>query len=300
LIDSPLTELRDSRLDEAGLQCFVKRDELLANRPDSPLCGNKYRKLYYHLERVKQERLDTLVTFGGAYSNHLAAVAEAAHWLGIKAIGIVRGEEVQPLNYTLQNARKAGMKLVFTDRTHYRALTRGEEEVFGIIDARPEDTCVLPEGGTHALALRGCAHLMTNIATDYVTVACGTGGTLAGMITALPEPMTALGFSVLKGDFMTEAVRQWLPGHHRGTWHINNDYHFGGYGKWQPELLHFMRDFRQRHQISLDPIYTGKMCYGVFDLIRKGYFARGSTITIVHTGGLQGIPGFEQRFNLTL
>lgn len=294
-----LTAIHDPLLTAAGISCFIKREELLSNRPGSPLCGNKWRKLYYNLEAAKKNNIETLLTFGGAYSNHLAAVAEAAQWIGMKSIGIVRGEKISPLNPTLRMARDAGMQLVFTEREQYRALTRGKS-VADILSYNPDTTYILPEGGTNSLALKGCADIMTGINTDFVAVACGTGGTLAGMITALPEKVTALGFSVLKGGFLHDTVRDLLPENHQGAWKMIDDYHFGGYGKWKPELLQFIRDFRSRHHIALDPIYTGKMCYGVIDMIRNGAFPRGSSITLVHTGGLQGIPGFEQRFNLTL
>jgi 1-aminocyclopropane-1-carboxylate deaminase len=299
MTEPPLTAIHDPLLTAAGISCFIKREDLLANRPGSPLCGNKWRKLYYNLEAAKKYDKTTLLTFGGAYSNHLAAVAEAAHWMGMTSIGIVRGEEISPLNPTLRMARDAGMKLVFTNREKYRSLTRGES-VADFISFNPDTTYTLPEGGTNSLALKGCAHIMNGINTDFVAVACGTGGTLAGMITALPQGCTALGFSVLKGNFLQDSVRDLLPDNHRGNWQMIHDYHFGGYGKWKPELLQFIRDFRSRHQIALDPIYTGKMCYGVFDMVRNGAFPRGSSITLIHTGGLQGIPGFEERFNLRL
>lgn len=298
---SPMQEIRSSELDANGLRLLIKRDDLLAWKENSALCGNKWRKLKYNLLEAKTRHQTHLLTFGGAYSNHLAAVAEAAQVLGFQATGVVRGEETLPLNPTLEFVLNCGMRLIYVSRETYRH--KSEPGFLSSIGIDPADVFVLPEGGTNAAALRGCRELAEEIQAqaeaDFIATACGTGGTLAGIITGLAGTCKALGFSVLKGDFHTVEVGRLLAEHAPGCrlgWHIETGYHFGGYAKWKPALLDFMRHFKSQHGIALDPVYTGKMMYGVFDLMEKGAFPRGSTIVAVHTGGLQGVAGFEQRF----
>ena len=299
---SPVQEIRCTELDANGLRLLVKRDDLLAWSKNSALCGNKWRKLKYNLAAAKAQNQSHLLSFGGAYSNHLAAVAEAAQVLGFQATGVVRGEETLPLNPTLEFVQNCGMQLIYVSREAYRH--KSEPDFLPSIGIDPACVFVLPEGGTNAAALRGCRELAEEIQAqtdaDYITLACGTGGTLAGIVSGLKGSCKALGFSVLKGDFHQKEVASLLL--ETGTesccdWQVETAYHFGGYAKWKPELLDFMRDFKSQYGIALDPVYTSKMMYGVFDLIKNGSFPRGSTIVAVHTGGLQGLAGFEQRFS---
>lgn len=304
-LPSRVQEVQSTEFKAAGLRLLVKRDDLLAPAPGSAFCGNKWRKLKYNLLAAREQGLEHLVTFGGAYSNHLAAVAEAAQLFGFSSTGIVRGEETLPLNPTLHFARACGMELLYVSREAYRHKT--DAEFLQTINIDPAETYVLPEGGTNALALPGCRELTQEIpaqaAPDYIAVACGTGGTLAGIVTGLDNRCKALGFSVLKGDFHRDEVRRLLDengGSLLYNWEICTGYHFGGYAKWSPELINFIRRFKSEHGIALDPVYTGKLFFGLFDLASKGHFPRGSTVLAVHTGGLQGVAGFEERFGMQL
>jgi 1-aminocyclopropane-1-carboxylate deaminase len=299
---SPVQEIHGGALSAAGVRLLVKRDDLLRWEEGSAFCGNKWRKLKYNLLAARSQGLQRLLSFGGAYSNHLAAVAEAAHVLGFASTGIVRGEETMPLNPTLQRVQEHGMQLLYVSREAY--LRKAETGFLSSLGIHPESCYVIPEGGTNGLALAGCRELAAEITAveipDCIAVACGTGGTLAGLVSGLEGRCPALGFSVLKGDFLQEEVRRLLAENgyaHCDNLAINTEYHFGGYAKWRPELLDFMRQFEANHGFALEPIYTGKLFYALFDLIRKGHFPRGATVMAVHTGGLQGLPGFEQRFS---
>lgn len=296
---SPLEALSDDRLRAKEIRCWVKRDDQLRIGDEPAFCGNKWRKLQYNLFEAHRRQQSTLLTFGGAFSNHLAAVAQAGNLFDFQTIGIVRGERIEPLNPTLQFCENQGMTLHFISRSAYR-----EKKEAGFIEKLHEqfgDFYLLPEGGTNALALRGCAEMMAEIRTqadfnvDYFAVACGTGGTLAGMIRGLHGEEQAIGFSVLKGDFLEAAVENLLP-ENQQNWQMQNDYPCGGYAKFTPELIKFINDFHAQFGIPLDPIYTGKLFYGLFDLIAQGFFPPGSNIVAIHTGGLQGIAGFNQRF----
>lgn len=279
----------------AGIRLLLKREDLI--HPE--ISGNKWRKLKYNLIEAKKRGLDTLLTFGGAYSNHIYATAAAGKTFGFRTIGVIRGEQPQLLNPTLQYAKENNMQLYFVSRTAYR----DKKTVLSQLHLDLESVYALPEGGTNNLALKGCAEIVleyeANPDIDYWCVSCGTGGTLAGIITALYPEQKAIGFSALKGEFLKTDVKHLLSDYNhkeKQNWSINAHYHFGGYAKFDKKLIQFINEFKHKHQIQLDPIYTGKMIYGVYDLIQKGYFPRGSTIMAVHTGGQQGIKGFNQRF----
>jgi 1-aminocyclopropane-1-carboxylate deaminase len=293
-----LQELQEPTARQRGVRLLLLRDDL--THPELP--GNKWRKLKYNLQAARQQGHDTLLTFGGAFSNHLAAVAAAGRLLGFSTIGLVRGEESHPLNPTLARARADGMQLCYLDRETYRR--QSEPEVVAALLARTGPAYVLPEGGTNALALPGCAELITELAAatdfDAVGVACGTGGTLAGLLTGLDGHRQAVGVAALKnGSFLRadiDALTRAAAGRAYTNYHLLTEYHFGGYAKFSAELLGFMHGFQARHGVLLDPIYTGKLLFGLLDQIGQGYFPRGSTVVAIHTGGLQGWAGFEQRF----
>ncbi len=301
---SPLERIEGPLLEERGVKLWMKRDDLLSEDNHHAFCGNKWRKLKYNLIRAKSEAHDTLLTFGGAYSNHIAAVASAGQVRGFHTIGIIRGERMTPLNPTLQFAEACGMQLHFVSRSAYR--NRHTNSFLSELSHQFGDFFPIPEGGTNQLALKGAAELGEEInqqlaggPPDYVGVCCGTGGTLAGLITGSDPQTSLLGFSVLKGDFLTKEVQQLLnessyTGQH--SWHIHTQYHFGGYAKFDQRLIDFINWFGEKKGILLDPIYTGKMMFGIWDLIEKGHFPKGSRIVAVHTGGLQGIEGFNERF----
>ena len=280
-------------LNHKNLRLFVKRDDEI----HPAISGNKWRKLKYNIEAAKTQQLDHIVTFGGAFSNHIAATAAAGSTFGFQTTGIIRGECISPLNPTLAFAQKCGMQFHFVDRKTYRTADRFE--LAKSFCKKP--FYFLPEGGTNALARKGCAEIVSEVQVqlgelpDYFALACGTGGTMAGVIEGCRHQSTILGFSALKGDFLQAEVANFLPEKY-SNWQINTNYHFGGYAKWKIELIDFINDFKAAHGIPLEPIYTSKMLYGILDLVTKDFFPEGSTILAIHTGGLQGIQGFNMRF----
>lgn len=289
---SPLVELEVDAWQEKELKVYVKRDDLLSPLPHDPFCGNKWRKLKYNLLYAQAQGIDTLLSFGGAYSNHIAALASAGRQFGFKTIGIIRGEEVE--NHTLRQARKDGMLLSFIDRATYRR--KKEANFLADLQATYPNAYIIPEGGTNALALEGCKELaeeiQTQVAATHICSACGTGGTLAGMIQGLGQGVKALGISVLKGDFMRAEVETHLEQFTKKTynnWEVLEGYHHGGYAKKTQALLDFIDAFYGQHAIQLEPIYTAKLFYAIDQLIKEDYFPRGSKIVMLHSGGLQGI-----------
>ncbi|MEH1130504.1 1-aminocyclopropane-1-carboxylate deaminase/D-cysteine desulfhydrase [Micromonospora sp. CPCC 206061] len=282
-LPTPVTELVDDRLAASGVRLYLKRDDLI--HPDIP--GNKWRKLKYNLAAASEQSHHTLLTFGGAYSNHIRATAAAGHHFGFSTVGVIRGEEHLPLNPVLDYAVERGMRLVYLDRATYRAKT--DPAVVEGLRRRFGEFYLVPEGGSNALALRGCSELPAEIpfAFDYICCASGTGGTLAGIALGLGEGCQAIGFSALKGgDFLVDEVRrlQWDHGRVTDNWSIETAFHFGGYARRTAELDEFVRDFDERHGLTLDWVYVAKMMYGILALVRQGRFARGSMIVAVVTG----------------
>lgn len=245
------------------------------------ISGNKFYKLKYNLIEAQQQGFSQILTFGGAYSNHIAATAYAAHLVGFKSIGIIRGEELQnkPLNPTLKTAQKFGMTLVFISRIEYKR--RHCAEFLAHLQQEYPAHYIIPEGGTNSFAVKGCMEILDSAPYDFICCPVGTGGTITGLIEATDSPTQILGFSALKGVNYTLNTT-------KSHWSITDQYCFGGYAKFPPSLKKFMQEFEQRHQILLDPIYTAKMMYGITDLIEKDYFPKNSRILAIHTGGLQG------------
>jgi 1-aminocyclopropane-1-carboxylate deaminase len=295
---TPIVQLKHTLLDQKKIQLWVKRDDL--THPE--LQGNKWRKLKYNIAKAQQAQKKYLLTVGGAYSNHLFATAAAGKFFNLKSIGIVRGEKILPLNATLAFAEECGMELHFVDRKTYSL----KERLLLDLDIPLEECYILPEGGTNELAVKGCAELgletldQLDFTPNFICTSCGTGGTIAGLIHSKKQDTHVLGFSALKGDFMKKEVENLLtkfyPEDNYDNYSIQTDYHFGGYAKHSPALLDFINAFKTEYQIQLDPIYTGKMFYGIFDLIEKDFFPSESKIIAIHTGGLQGISGFRERF----
>ena len=296
-----LQELDEPIAAAQGVRLLLWRDDLA--HPDLP--GNKARKLKYNLLRARDQGHHTLLTFGGAYSNHIAAVATAGRLFGFKTIGLIRGDAPTagaPLNPTLVQATAAGMALHYLDRSSYRRRNEAEFVVEQLAHFGP--AYVLPEGGTNALALPGCAELVAEIrqAVDFdaLAVAVGTGGTLAGLLTGLAGQQQAVGVAALKnGSFLRaeiDALTQQAVGQAYANYTLQTDYHFGGYAKYSTDLVKFIANFQQRHGVLLDPIYTGKLLFGVLDLIGQGTFAPGSTVVAIHTGVQQAWAGWEERF----
>lgn len=268
---------------------YIKREDLLHPH----ISGNKFRKLYYNLLKAKEGNYSTLLTFGGAFSNHILAVAAASKENGMKTIGIIRGEELRDKvssNPTLNKASEFGMVFDFVSRDDYRK--KNEEAFVQRLKEQFGDFYLLPEGGTNNLAVKGCEEILeeTDAGFDFICCAVGTGGTISGIINSSKVSQQVLGFPALKGDFLTEDICKFVT---QSNWQLVTDYHFGGYGKVTEGLIEFINDFYQKFQVPLDPIYTGKMAFGVLDLIAKKKFPKGSKILMIHTGGLQGIAGMN-------
>ncbi len=281
-LPSPLVDLKDERIAEFGVQVYVKRDDLI--HPE--MSGNKSRKLKYNLSAARDSGCSTLLTFGGAFSNHIRATAAAGHYFGFETIGIIRGEEHLPLNDSLAYAAHRGMRIEYMDRETYRQ--KGHPDVIAELIAEFGPCYLLPEGGSNVLALRGCAELPGEIEMDFdvICCACGTGGTLAGIAAGLQsDQQHALGFAVLKGgSFLDDEVRRLqLEAFETTTenWSLEYDFHFGGYAKKQPALTAFIEDFEMRHGITLDWVYEAKMMYGLFTRITQGAFAPGTSVVAV-------------------
>lgn len=283
---TPIQEIKASFLTEAGIRLLVKREDL--NHPE--VSGNKWWKLKYNLEQAIEEGQDTLLTFGGAYSNHLYALAASASELGMKSIGIVRGEETLPLNPTLRFVKSRGMEIHFVSREAYRE--KQESNFLHELQEKFGRFYMLPEGGTNALAVKGCKEfsmqLVEEAEFDTLCLPVGTGGTMAGMVAGLKPHQQAIGISVLKhGEFLNEEVKRWLTGS-ESNWRIETGFAFGGYARSNRELLDFIRMHREQHNLPLEHVYTAKTLYGIYELIRQGKIRRSSVVMMVHTGGLQG------------
>lgn len=280
-LPSPLVELADDRATSADVRLYLKRDDLI--HPDVP--GNKWRKLKYNLTAAREENQTRLLTFGGAFSNHIRAVAAAGRYFGFETIGVIRGEEHLPLNKSLAYAISQGMRLTYLDRNTYRHKT--EPDVMAALVEQFGPCYVLPEGGSNGLAVQGCAELPAemDIELDVICCACGTGGTLAGIAAGLQhEQQRALGFAVLKGgQFLDDDVRRFQAEYGTVTdnWSIDYDFHFGGYAKRKPELDTFIAGFKEQHGVTLDWVYEAKMMYGLFARIAEGVFSPGTTIVAV-------------------
>lgn len=283
-------------LKEKGIELWIKREDQIHEH----VSGNKYRKLKYNILEAKNQNKTTLLTFGGAYSNHIVATAVAGKLAGLETIGIIRGDElnnqlekVLQENKTLQVAKENGMKFDFVSREKYRqkhepTFLKELEEKFG-------DFYLVPEGGTNSLAIKGCEEILTKQDENfnYICVAVGTGGTISGLINTAKTDQKIIGFPALKGDFLKEEIITLSS--NTENWNLETNYNFGGYAKYNVDLIRFINEFKELTQILLDPIYTGKMLFGIIDLIKKDHFKKGSKILAVHTGGLQGIDGVNKK-----
>ncbi|HEX6223683.1 MAG TPA: pyridoxal-phosphate dependent enzyme [Chryseolinea sp.] len=279
--ETPIQEIHDVVLKQAGVRLLIKREDL----NHSLVSGNKWWKLKYNLMDASEKKLNTLITYGGAYSNHIFSTAAAAAELGFKSVGIIRGEKVLPLNPTLAFARKMGMMLHHIPRDAYR--TKSASSIL----QKFENFYLIPEGGSNSLAVKGiCEFARTlDISYEYLCCAVGTGGTLAGLIEGIPSEKRIIGFPTLKGaDYLGDEIRKLSEiSRHRTNWELAHNYHFGGYAKSTPDLEKFIERFKATHNIPLEFVYTGKMMAGIYHLISSGYFPRGATILAIHSGGIQ-------------
>jgi len=293
--NTPIYKIEDPLIKDSGIKLFIKREDL--NHPE--MSGNKWHKLKYNLITAKENGYATLLTFGGAYSNHIYATAAAGKLFGFKTIGIIRGEEHLPLNPTLSFAVSMGMKIHYVNRTSYRE--KNSSKFMKKLSEKFGKFYLVPEGGTNKLAVKGVSEIISNIDIefDYVCCACGTGGTLAGLVSGLNGKKKVLGFSVLKGgSFLLNDVEKLIyesVGKKYKNWDINLDFHFGGYAKINSELIEFIQRFQKITSTPIEPIYTGKLLFGVYNLILNHYFNNGNAILAIHTGGLQGLMGMKSK-----
>jgi 1-aminocyclopropane-1-carboxylate deaminase len=283
-LPSPVVETEDDRLGVAGVRVLLKRDDLI--HPEVP--GNKWRKLKYNVATARELGFETLLTFGGAYSNHIRATAAVGAYCGFRTIGVIRGEVHLPLNSSLRYAVSRGMRLTYLDRTTYRAKT--SESVIDALHRELGNFYLIPEGGSNADAVRGCAELPAELdaSVDVVFCAVGTGGTLAGVAAGVRPDQLVVGVPVLKGGAFLEGdivgLQEQAYGARTGSWRLECDYHFGGYAKRTPELDEFIDDFEARHQLRLDWVYEAKMMYALFDQIARNTFRRDTTIVALISG----------------
>ena len=275
-------------LEEHQIQLYIKREDLL----HPVISGNKWRKLKYNLQHAIQTGHNHIISMGGPYSNHLHALAYAGKQLNIKTTGLIRGEQPGKESDTLKDVRAWGMRLEFISRENFRELRKHRKP--DSESAKRYNGYWITEGGANQYALKGIAEIVKDIDMNFDTLAlgCGTGTTLAGLAKAIPSDKRILGFAALKGEpFLENDINSLLETENTkriNNWSINFDYHFGGFAKTNNELLSFIDDFQSHSNIPIEPIYNGKMLFGVFDLIKKGVFEKGQKIIVIHTGGLQG------------
>ena len=269
-----------------GFQITLKREDQL----HPTVSGNKFRKLKYNLKQAKQEGHQTLLTFGGPYSNHLAATAATGKIMRFKTIGMVRGNEKRSMNPTMQFCKDQGMTLFPISRAEYRQKDKPSWRLS--LKKKWGDFYLLPEGGTNSLAVKGCKEILTKEDVDFDIIACsvGTGGTLAGLIESALPHQEVIGFSALNNLNIRDDIKKWTT---KENWTLNNDYTFGGYAKITPELIDFINTFNKNFKTPLDPVYTGKLLFGIFDMIKNKEWLTAKKILVIHTGGLQGVEGMN-------
>lgn len=289
-IFSPVQQIHDQLFVDKGLKVFIKRDDMI----HPIISGNKWRKLKYILQKAQAESKNHLVTFGGAYSNHLLATAAAAARFGFNATGIVRGEEVQ--NDTLFLCRLHGMQLLFTNRESYR----DKPALFDLHFGNDIGAFFIDEGGASTEGVKGCSELVDELPEtyDHIFCACGTGTTAAGIINGLTSHHLPTRFNAIpvfkNGDFMRDEIEKFLTG--PADYDLHTGYHFGGYAKTATELINFIKKFIAQTGILIEPVYTGKMLYALYDLAAKDHFKPGSKILAIHTGGIWGLLGMKEQF----
>jgi 1-aminocyclopropane-1-carboxylate deaminase len=289
-IYSPIHQITDPLFETKDIEVFIKRDDMI-----HPLIsGNKWRKLKYLLQKAQAEGKTHLITFGGAYSNHLLATAAAAAKFGFRSTGFVRGEEVQ--NDTLFMCRLHGMQLIFADRDSYRDKPSLFEKYFGA-DA---DAFFIDEGGASPEAAKGCSELVNELTETYnhIFCACGTGTTAAGIINGIRQHQLNTRFNAIpvfkNGGFIKNEIDKYLTA--PSDYGLHQDYHFGGYAKTTPELIDFIKQFVAKTGILIEPVYTAKMLYALYDLAAKDYFKPGDKVLAIHTGGIWGLMGMKDKF----
>lgn len=286
-------EISLSILKQKRIRLFIKR----IDKAHPNVSGNKLYKLKYNLLEANSKGFDTLLTFGGAYSNHITATVCAAKENGYKSIGIIKGEEHLPLNHTLAFVKSQGMRIHYVSRSDYRL--KHTKEFIDNLKKQFGEFYLIPEGGTNDLAIKGTAEILDKSDThDFICCAVGTGGTIAGIINATNSNQKVIGFPAIKGsEQLQKDISKWI---NKKNWELVNDYVCGGYARVTQELINFISKFYKTQNIPLDVVYTGKMMMGILDLVKQDYFPKGSSIIAIHSGGLQGNKGMNERFAYNL
>ncbi len=276
-------------LKEKRIQLFIKRIDQVHDY----VSGNKWYKLKYNFLKAKEQGVQTILTFGGSYSNHIAASAYLSKENGFSSVGIIRGEEYLPLNPTLAFAVDQGMKIHYVSRSDYRL--KHTVSFLEKLKVKFGDFYLIPEGGTNKLGVKGAEEILDEHDTqDYICCAVGTGGTVAGIINSTSNNQQVIGFSSIKGlSTLEKDVLRFVI---RDNYKLISEYCCGGYARLNNKLVEFVNHFHTTQNISLDLIYTGKMMFGIMDLVVRDYFPIGSSILAIHTGGLQGNRGVNERF----
>lgn len=299
-----IDQIHETLFEEKQVKVHLLREDLLHKE----ISGNKWRKLKYNVLIAQQKKCDALLTFGGAFSNHIAATAAAGKEMEIKTIGIIRGQEADLSNSTLHFAAQCGMEIVRVTREEYNR--KAETAYQHALRAQFGNIWIVPEGGANYEGINGCTEILTPEHANYsvIATACGTGSTMAGISLSLKEHQRAIGFSALKAKgYMQNEVKKhlnWflmdeeLADEYLESISFQESYHFGGFGKINDELVAFIQHFWKKHSIELDGLYTGKMLFGIYDLIKNDFFHPGENILVVHTGGLQGNAGLEKRYGV--
>ncbi|WNC72891.1 pyridoxal-phosphate dependent enzyme [Thalassotalea psychrophila] len=293
---SPVNQLFHSSFNEHKVEVFIKRDDLI----HPIVSGNKWRKLKYNLLSAKELGYQQILSFGGAFSNHIHALAFACSQHNLQSIGIIRGEEQYQHNFTLSWAKHWGMELEFVDRQTYKQ--RNNADFIEELQYQYPNAFIVPEGGSNQLALAGMSEVITElndqIAYDYLLTPVGSGGTLAGLVKADNNQHKILGVAVLKQQgYLTEEVNTLLKDSAKScnNWQVLNQFHRGGYGKYKAEDAARILQFSQTTGVPFEPVYSGKMILALLDLLEQGYFEAGAKIMLLHTGGLQGLGGMAER-----
>lgn len=301
---SLLERLNLPQLNKHNVKLFVKRDDLI----DPEVSGNKWRKLKFSLLQMEELGKNGILTFGGAYSNHLVATASAANKAGVRSVGIVRGNELKPdSNDTLKRCAELGMELVFVSREEYAG--KNDPDYLATLKTVHNDLYLVPEGGSNYYGMIGCQEIVREIDEEFdvVFVAQGTTTTSCGILSALQD-QSLYAVPVLKGFDSKSEMRALFskagfdPDYQKELFEkckILDDFHFGGYGKYTQELLEFIRVIFKETGLKLDPVYTGKAFFALVDMVQRGELD-GKTVVFIHTGGLQGVKGIEKRAGIQL
>lgn len=289
-IPSPVQRIDIDLYREKNLEVYIKREDLI--HPE--VSGNKWRKLKYNIEQAKKENKGIL-TFGGAFSNHIYATAHAARYFGLPCIGLIRGKYVDLNNPSLSAVRAVGMQLELLSREEYGK--KEEEDFLEVLQKKYPDYLIIPEGGNNAKAIEGLKELGKEIndlafTPDLILVPAGTASTARGLLRSIPKQSQLLVFSSLKGDFLNDR----LVLEENENWILQTEFHFGGYACVNADLINTINTFKTQTGIPLDPIYTAKMLYGFHALLERGAIEANSKILLIHTGGLQGILGHNIKY----